>query len=102
MYRPLPKSLTIRHSEVDGLGLFTTEKIAVDTILGIAHIHNLNFPHGYIRTGMGAFYNHSDKPNCVLLEGWHQHLSVKYLVTLREIKAKEEILCTYTLYDEFE
>jgi len=102
MYRPLPKSLTIKSSTVDGLGLFATEAISEGTVLGIAHIHNLNFPHGYIRTGLGAFYNHNEKSNCELKNGWHQHISVKYLVTIKNIKEGDEIFCIYTLYDEFE
>ena len=38
MYRPLPNSLTIKASKVNGLGLFTTEGIAQGTNIGISHI----------------------------------------------------------------
>ena len=61
MYRPLPDGLTIKASNVQGLGLFATQPFEPDTVLGIVHIANKNFPHGYIRTALGAFYNHSDQ-----------------------------------------
>ena len=101
MYRPLPNGLTIKESELQGLGLFATKDFEDDVVLGIVHIKNKNFPHGYIRTALGAFYNHSDNPNCKNSSGfWHQ-LPVKYLVTTRPIKAGEELTANYTLYNDF-
>ena len=99
MYRPLPKGITIGQSKIEGLGLLATEKIAADTVLGIAHITNSNFPHGYVRTALGAFYNHSDKPTCKLLDGYWQHMSVKYLVTIENIDPGQELTATYSLYE---
>ena len=102
MYKPLPAGLTIKESKVQGLGLFATKDFAEDTVLGIVHINNKNFPHGYIRTALGAFYNHSDDPNCKNVAGfWHQ-LPVKYLITTRPIKAGEEPTAKYTLYHDFD
>ena len=99
MYRPLPNSLTIKSSGIDGLGLFATEPIKPHTVLGIAHVVDKNFPHGHIRTALGAFYNHSKSPNCTVLDGfWHQ-INVKYLVTHTDIKSGDELTATYTLYD---
>ena len=40
MYRPLPEGLTIKESNVQGLGLFATEYFKADTIFGIVHIEN--------------------------------------------------------------
>ena len=98
MYRPLPDGLTIKSSGIDGLGVVTTKEFPANTVLGIVHIANSNFPHGYIRTALGAFYNHSDNPNCTVLNGfWHQ-ISVKYLVTQRDIKENEELTVNYSLY----
>ena len=34
MYRPLPNSVTIKDSDLHGLGLFATEDIPKNTILG--------------------------------------------------------------------
>lgn len=99
MYRPLPAGLTIKQSEIDGLGLFATKDIEPNIVLGIAHIQNANFPHGYIRTALGAFYNHSENPNCVLEDGYWQHMEVKYLVVKEHIKAGEELTATYSLYN---
>jgi len=102
MYKPLPDGLTIKESKVQGLGLFATKDFDKDVVLGIVHIKNKNFPHGYIRTALGAFYNHSDTPNCINSAGfWHQ-LPVKYLVTTRTIKAGEELTAKYTLYADFD
>ena len=62
MYKPLPNGITIKESNVQGLGVFATKDFDADVILGIVHILNKNFPHGAIRTALGAFYNHSDNP----------------------------------------
>ncbi len=101
MYRPLPDGVTIKESNLQGLGLFATRDFDADVILGITHIKNKNFPHGYIRTALGAFYNHAEAPNCKNVAGfWHQ-LPVKYLMTIRKIKAGEELTANYSLYNDF-
>jgi SET domain-containing protein len=101
VYRPLPDGITIKESDVQGLGLFATKDFAPDTVLGIVHVMNKNFPHGSIRTALGAFYNHADDPNCKNVSGfWHQ-LPVKYLVTIKDIKAGDELTARYTLYNDF-
>ena len=90
-YRPLPESLTIKPSSIDGLGLFATQTIPKNTDLGMIH-----FSYGelIIRTPLGGFINHSDKPNCKKLDledEWH-------LKTIKEIKKNEELTLKYTLY----
>jgi SET domain-containing protein len=101
MYRPLPDGITVRDSSVQGLGLFATKDFNADVILGIVHVMNKNFPHGSIRTALGAFYNHSENPNCKNVAGfWHQ-LPVRYLMTVRPIKLGEELTANYTLYNDF-
>ena len=98
MYRPLPNGLTIKDSGIDGLGVVATKEFKSKTVLGIVHIANKNFLHGYIRTALGAFYNHSDDPNCVVLDGfWHQ-IKVKYLVTQNNINIGDELTAKYSLY----
>ena len=88
MYKPLPDGLTIKESNVQGLGLFATKDFESDVVLGIVHILNKNFPHGSIRTALGAFYNHSDDPNCKNVAGfWHQHafrIDPKLLIYLKQ------------------
>ena len=67
MYRPLPNQLTIRNSEIEGLGLFSEIKISKNSFIGITHIRNESFPNSYIRTPLGGFYNHSKNPNIIKL-----------------------------------
>jgi len=95
MYKPLPYYLTIKSSEIEGLGLFTTENIDNKHILGITHVFDLRFENGYIRTPLGGFFNHSETPNCkIFKEG-----DFLMLQAIRDIKAGEEITATYTLYN---
>ena len=101
MYKPLPDGLTIKNSNVQGLGLFATRNFDADVVLGIVHVLNKNFPHGSIRTALGAFYNHSDNPNCKNVAGFWYQIPVKYLITLRAIKQGEELTAQYTLYEDF-
>ena len=90
-YRPLPDSLTIKPSSIEGLGLFAVKTIPKNTDLGMIH-----FSYGelIIRTPLGGFINHSDKPNCKKLDledEWH-------LKTTKEIKKDQELTLKYTLY----
>ena len=90
-YRPLPESLTITPSSIEGLGLFAVKTIPKNTDLGMIH-----FSYGelIIRTPLGGFINHSDKPNCKKLDledEWH-------LKTVTEIKKDQELTLKYTLY----
>jgi len=97
-YRPLPDSLTIKKSDIHGLGIFATSSIDKGINLGIAHVKMvewLSFPQNYCRTPLGGFYNHSDNPNCELVDSD----PYKHLVTIKDIKEGEEITCVYTLYD---
>ena len=102
MYKPLPNGITVKDSAVQGLGVFATKDFDADVILGIVDIDNKYFPHGYIRTALGAFYKHSHNQNCKNVSGyWHQ-LPVKYLMTTRPIKSGEELTAKYTLYKDFD
>ena len=105
MYKPLPNSLTIKKSGIDGLGLFSKEGIAQGTNLGMSHVL---IGSGIIRTPMGGFINHSTDANTVKVElkinGTDDSLlkvaTKKWnLVTLRDIKEGEEVTVRYTFYD---
>ena len=110
MYTPLPPCLTIKKSEIHGLGIFATSNIYSGCDLGIAHVKLPGFPQGYCRTPLGGFYNHSDEPNCTLIEGTELYqlepvvksstifLVVKKLFTIQDIKCGHEITCSYSLY----
>ena len=105
MYKPLPDSLTIKQSGINGLGLFARESLKQGTNLGMSH---LKIKDNLFRTPLGGFINHSDTPNCVkaeLLMTNENHPKQKFdykkwnLVTLRDIKKGEEITVRYTFYN---
>ncbi len=93
MYKPLPDVVTIKDSGIHGLGLFATADISQNTVLGMIHF---NFNGETMRTPLGGFGNHSDKPNCTktLMEdgSW-------WITTNQDIKSGEEITWAYTMYN---
>jgi SET domain-containing protein len=94
-FEPLPSSLTIRESSIHGLGLFASTKITSKTELGITHVKDKRFSHGYIRTPLGGFFNHSKNPNCeALYDGDFIKLS-----TIKNINLGDEITVDYTKHD---
>ena len=94
-YRPLPKQVTIKQSEIEGLGLYSTESLYPGQYLGITHVANDRFENGYIRTPLGGFINHSEEPNCIK---WCE--DDKYFVkTIKEIPKGQELFLKYTFYD---
>jgi len=94
-YRPLPTELTIKPSTIEGLGLFATEDLPAEYGFGITHIQDSRFVDGYIRTPLGGFFNHSDKPNC---EAYKDGEFIK-LKTITPIRHGEELTAWYWLYD---
>jgi len=105
MYKPLPDSLTIKPSGIDGLGLFAQEGLAEGTNLGMCH---LKIGETIFRTPLGGFINHSNTPNCVKAElrmvdediKGHQYNYKKWnLITSQNIKAGEELTVRYTFYN---
>jgi hypothetical protein len=62
-YQPLKDNLTIKSSEIDGLGLFAINDIEGGIILGVSHIEDDRFENGYIRTPLGGFVNHRGNSN---------------------------------------
>lgn len=63
-YTPLPNFLTIKQSNIHGLGLFTIKDINEGTDLGQSHYLCKD---GFIRLPLGGFVNHSDNPNLKLV-----------------------------------
>jgi len=97
MYKPLPDSLTIQQSKVNGLGLFAKEGIAQGTNLGTSH---LKIGENIIRTPLGGFINHANEANCVKVELRDEAYTKKWsLVALRDIKKGEELTLRYTFYN---
>ena len=101
MYKPLPDSLTISQSGINGLGLFAKEGIAQGTNLGMSH---LKLGEKIFRTPLGGFINHANVANVVKVElrMVDEELKENYkkwnLITLRDIKEGEELTVRYTFY----
>jgi len=96
MYKPLPDSVTIRESNIEGLGLFAVTDIAKDTYLGL--IHAGKYDGEYIRTPLGGFGNHSDEPNCdkVSIDNLNNCWGI---TTNQHIYKDDEITWMYTFYE---
>ena len=95
MYRPLPFVLTIKKSDIEGLGLFAKEDIEKNHEFGVSHIQDERYEDGYIRTPLGGFFNHSLTPNC---EAYKEDNFIK-LRSIKDIKRGEEITVRYWLYN---
>ncbi len=93
MYKPLPDFIDIQDSEIDGKGLFAKQIIKENTNIGISHVM-LNDPSIWIRTPVGGFVNHSDKPNCmIVIDQAFTHLY--FLFTTEQIMPGEELTVKY-------
>ena len=102
-YQPLPKELRLGFSKIHDIGVFAKQKIPMATNFGMTHFQ---IGKNLIRTPLGGFLNHSDDPNCekVKLKFTNEDKEPSYvfnkwnLITLRDIKAGEELTLTYTFY----
>ena len=97
-YTPLPYYLTIKESNIQGLGLFATDDLDENLPIGISHVKDIRFDDGYIRTPLGGFVNHSDKPNCY----WVEEDDLIHMKTKTPIKCGEELTLKYKWYDPSE
>ena len=102
-YQPLPKELRLGFSKIHDIGVFAKQKIPMATNFGMTHFQ---IGKNLIRTPLGGFLNHSDDPNCekVKLKFTNEDKEPSYvfnkwnLVTIKDIKAGEELTLTYTFY----
>ena len=96
-YRPLPACLTIKESNIDGLGVFATEDIILDryyTFLGYTHYV---VDGELFRVNYGGFVNHSNTPNCKLYAiSKEENYEAYNLVPIVDIKAGTELTLDYT------
>ena len=96
--KALPDGFTIDKSPIHGLGLFSTEEIRCDTLIGVVLVSPPNirtsFHNDFIRTPLGGFGNHSDDPNCKKIF----YNDVWWIKSIEDIKPNEEITWGYTLY----
>jgi len=95
-YQPLPDSLTIKPSKINGLGLFAIKTIPKNTDLGMIH-----FCYGelLIRTPLGGFINHSEQPNCKKINLGVEFNDEWHLKTIKPIEPNDELTLTYTMYN---
>jgi len=91
LYKPLPDCVTIKESNIHGLGLFATQDIASGTELGMSHFY---WGDQLERSPLGAFYNHSDTPNCMKVRRDSRY----FLETIEEVKEGDELTVEYTFY----
>lgn len=98
-YRPLNDDVTIKPSGIHGLGVFAVTDIPAGTDLGVAR-HKMNSEFDpEIRTPLGGFLNHSEYPNCRLVENRTlEGNSVMVLVPNKEILSGQELTIKYSLY----
>ncbi len=100
-WRPLPDSITIKESKIEGLGVFATKAIPSDTDLGISHVYDNRFPDNYIRLPLGAFINHHEMPNCrAIVSESHETLGeIKHIriITDKSILSGEELTLNYII-----
>ena len=98
-YQPLPDELEICCSPIQGMGVFAKQKIPKGTNFGMTH---LQVSESLVRTPLGGFLNHSDDPNCEKVKLYFKSDKGDFtkwnLVTIKDIKAKEELTLTYTFY----
>ena len=100
-WRPLPDSITVKDSKIEGLGVFATQNIPANTDLGISHIYDERFPDNYIRLPLGAFINHHEMPNCKAVVA-NKHESIGNIKHIRIISNKnilmgEELTLNYII-----
>jgi|TARA_Y100000389_G_scaffold37566_1_gene31913 SET domain-containing protein len=90
-YKPLSIFCTIKPSFIEGLGIFSTREIKKNTDLGISHIELDN---EFIRTPLGGFLNHQEKPNCKRIKKGNKW----FLITTEDIMPNQELTLKYSLY----
>jgi len=100
-WRPLPDSITIKESKIEGLGVFATKDIPSDTDLGISHVYDNRFPDNYIRLPLGAFINHHEMPNCKAIVSESHELigDIKHIriITNQDILSGDELTLNYII-----
>ena len=94
-YRPLPDYLAVGPSDIHGVGIFAKEDVPKGIDIGVSHVYDPNFQHDYIRTPLGGFINHSDTPNCELIDD-AENTDYKKLRTIQKIEQGKELTLKYS------
>jgi hypothetical protein len=78
--------LSVRTSPIEGVGIFATNKINKDGLIGPARMNGM-------RTQLGRYMNHSHAPNAVMRQAYDD----LYVVALSDIIPGEEITIDYRI-----
>lgn len=82
-------SYKISKSKINGKGVIAIKMIPAGC-KALAHVHCNNFDI-YSFTDLGYFINHSEKPNCIMIENGNR----RYIQSLYDIHPNEELTCNY-------
>jgi len=94
-YKPLDSRVTIKPSNIEGLGLFAVTDIEEGVVLGISHVYDERFKDQFIRTPLGGFINHSKEPNLeAKIDG-----DYRYIKTIKDVESDDELTLLYNLYN---
>ena len=78
--------------------IIAKEDIPKDIEIGISHVYDPEFQHDYIRTPLGGFMNHSESPNCELIDD-DENTDYKKVKTIKKIEEGKELTLKYSLYN---
>lgn len=99
-YKPLPECVTIKESEIEGLGLFSKELIIAGNRIGMTHFRTndekFDEEGGWARLPLGGFFNHSETPNCKVTVEEDKYI---YLDAIEDIEAGTELTAKYIWYN---
>ena len=102
-YRPLPDGLYIGASSIEGQGLYTSCALFKGYQLGDSHYRIAADKKNktiLIRTPLGGFINHSDKPNCSKSQVRLKPGLDKWIITvIEDVSPGDELTLKYTMYD---
>jgi hypothetical protein len=109
-YKPLPDGLYIGMSSIEGQGLYTDRALTKGCQLGESHyriatndVPSKNTEENksiLIRTPLGGFINHSEKPNCHRSQVRLKPGFDKWIITVVEdVNPGDELTLKYTMYD---
>jgi len=99
-YKPLPECVTIKNSEIEGLGLFSVVAIKGGTRIGMTHFktedEEFKDEGGWARLPLGGFFNHSESPNCKVTVEKDKYI---FLDTIQDIESGQELTAKYIWYN---
>lgn len=90
----------IKESEIHGVGVHVNREFPERWSFGVTRWYRTSSVGDsmVIRTPLGGFINHSDDPNCEMVDGINGDFGpFSALVSIREISPGEELTVSYTL-----